>query len=249
MFIVTFLFFLSGFLFELRILENLFSEKLISKHHLTKIGTILLVIHGFLLAFVPKNIFFVAILLIANIILIFLGENWLRKLRISGFQAQFIGFLTITVLQMKSGKNFSQSFLLATEQLPVFYRERFVEIYNSLMFSENQEGTKTLPLFLRGIVSDLRQIKNRPHNALKGVQNLRLQLIREEKFLAKGRVLSQQCLIQTIVLSLLYFSLLIYVLLSYGLHQNLTIILSSLVLYLAGIASILAIGRNHKWSV
>jgi len=233
----------------LRILENLFSEKLISKHHLTKIGTFLLLIHGFLLVFVPKNIFFGPILLITNIIFIFLGEKWLRNMRMSGFQTQLIGFLTVTALQMKSGKNFSQAFLLATEQLPTFYRERFVEIYNSLMFLENQRQPSSLPAFLREIVGDLLQIKNRPHNALKGIQNLRQRLLREEKFKLKARVLSQQSLIQTILLSILYIALLAYVLISYGLHKNFLLILSSLVLYLSGIALILSIGRKHKWLI
>ena len=249
MIILSFLFFLSGFLFELRILEKLFSEKLISKHHLTKIGTVLIVIHSFFLAFVPKNILFGPILLITNVILIFSGEKWLRNVRMAGFQTQLIGFLTATTLQMKSGKNFTQSFLLASEQLPTFYRERFLEIYNSLMFLENQRNSSSLPLFLREIVGDLHQIKNRPQNALKGIQNLRQRLVREEKFKLKGSVLSQQSLIQTIVLSVLYFALFAYVLINYGLAQNFILILSSLVFYLSGIAATLAIGRTHKWLV
>lgn len=249
MIVVNFLFFLSGFLFELRILENLFSERLISKHQLTKIGAVLLVIHCFFLVFVPKNIFFGSILLITNIIFIFFAEKWVRNMRMSGFQTQFIGFLTSVNLQMKSGKNFSQSFLLATEQLPTFYRERFVEIYNSLIFAENNGKPNTIPTYLNEVVNELLQIKNKPHNSLKCLQNLRKRLIKEEKYKLKGRLLRQQSQIQTIVLSVLYFLLLTYVLINHEFAKNLSLILLSLLLYLLGIALTLAIGRNHRWLV
>lgn len=247
--ITTFLFFLSGFIAEIRILEKIFSEKLISRDFLTKIGTSLVIFNFILIFFLPREPIFTCLVFSLNVFALFLAEKSVRRWRLDRFKLHFLSFLTSIILQMRIGRNFSQAFLLGLDQQPRFYKERLQELYQILFFSESKQANFTANPFMKEIFSELTQIKSRPQNALRSVQNLRDRLAAEEKYRMKSRILKQQCHIQTIVLSILYFGLLIYSGFNFDLSKSLSLIALSLTLYLTGISIILFIGRNHKWSV
>ncbi len=247
--ITTFLFFLSGFVAEIRFLEKIFSEKLISRDLLTKIGTITVTLNFILIFFLPRKPVFTCLVFVASVFLLLLSEKSLRKWRLDHFKQHFLSFLTSVILQMRVGRNFSQAFLLGLDQQPPFYRERLQELYQNLFFSEPKHNFLTSTPFLKEVFIELMNIKSRPQNSLSGVQNLRDRLVTEEKYRMKSRILRQQCLIQTIVLSVLYFGLLIYSAFNFDLGKNITVVSISVTLYLSGVSLILFIGRYHKWSI
>ncbi len=246
--IVVFLIFISGFFFQQQILSELTMKMLFNEKFATKILSFTIFFSLVLAVTLPKKVFFAWFSVALSLLGLKLGIFFLKRSRESQFRQNFSDFLNLVVLQIKSGKSFSQAYLAATKQNGGQFQEKLLEIYNILFFSASFES-KSSSVFLNEVIAELKKTAETPQNSLKQLLILRKRMRFQENFRRKSMQMAQQSTMQALVLSPMYVGLLIYISLNFGFSANLSLILASLALFSSGLVWILSIGRSHKWLI
>lgn len=239
---------LFGFSFFIRVLFEIYKNKLVSSVSLTKIGTLFLVwmVIGVFLIDV-KSIFWLFWIYSPTCLLLF-GKVLLRKHREKQFQKLFLFFLNNILLQMKGGNSFRRAFQLANQSNKGIFCEKFKQIYDFVVFSQHINANSH-PIFLKEVIYELKQVDSHPHKAIQRLTNLRRKHLILEKFRQKSGQVLRQIRIQSLILTGLYFALLTFVSVNYGFKKHLLVISLSFLIFVLGLVGVFAFGRKIKWKI
>lgn len=236
-----------GFLIGVRMIQNLsqsfsFLEKYKSKLIIFELMIVLLLM--FFLYEMPEKFWFSAfIMLLFN----FLTPKILIYYFKMKFDSKLLEILDQIVLEMQSGKNFRFAFQTLIQNETNFIKVQLSEIQNHLLFPER--STKNYEKGLARVICEFKMIDQAQAKSLDLVKFFRKTLKQEKEFAAKTKQMKEAVLIQALVLSILYFALLIYVLSQNEWVNIQKIIVTSGLFFILGQFLIFKIGRKKKWKV
>lgn len=242
------IFFLSGIYFEDRILSEMSRENLISGHNQQIFFVLLLIFKTVFVFWLPKTLFFLCVLSLTPVFSIKFIGFFAKRSQIRRFENNFLHFLNLLLLIMKSGKGFSASFPLAIKESNPIYRQHLTELYNHIFFS-NQNDKKSNSTLLTTVLSDLSRAAKATHNSVSLVTNLRDRLQAQKILKEKVNVLCQQSRLQASVLTLLYLGLVAFSMLNFGFKQNSAFFVISFLLFAVGAAWLCQLGRKIRWKI
>ena len=172
----------------------------------------------------------------------------LVHLRAKAFRDQFSSVLSLILLKMKSGKAFRQSLLETVDESSPSTRRKLAEIANVVSFSQ-QNKTRAFDFFLTEVLNELMQVDHTPHSAIQRLTVFRDRLQIENDFRHKSRQAMAQSRAQSVIMTLLYIALLIFVVRSFGYRGNEKIIGCSAFFFSVGSIWIWSGGKGFKWKV
>ncbi len=244
--LIAFLIFLSGNFFERRIFSDLCAENLISPTK-KKLFQWFFVIFKILLAFfLKKSLLLAWIMLLLPALSLKSVSFQIKFSREKAFEDQFIEFLNLFLLFLKSGRSFSVSFQLSVESSPEKYRQKFNDLYNFVFFnSRNTREPRTL--FLKSVISDLSRAAKAPQNASKLVVSLRDRLKSQREIQERASVMTQTARTQAYFLLPLYLGLCGFSAANFGFYENISLYLLSGCLFSAGLLWLTQIGKDLSW--
>ncbi len=185
-------------------------------------------------------------LLYLPLILAFLLKSLLNHRGEQKLMAQFEFFIRHLIAQIKIGLGFRPAFKSALQFLAPCFQSYFKEILESIVFSKKPSKEKSSPI-LRHLTEELKRADS-SSRALPILENLRHHLHIRSVFRQKAESALLQVRIQSLVLSLLYTGLIIFVLHKYGL-KHIKILSGSLLLFITGLLLLLKCGRKIRWTV
>jgi hypothetical protein len=229
-----------------RTLADIAREFAISQHRLRSLMILNLVVIVFFAAISPSTVMlwlFIGILLIT--LKFFPGI--FRIFLIKRLSTALIPTLDSVILGLQSGKSFRQSLHGAIENLSGWQRNQLREIYNFIVTSENHIAVKTA--LLKDLQQELSEIDRSQNRCVEQVRALRRHLKLQENFRRRSGQVTQQIKMQAIIVTALYFALLLFVFVQFGFMNHRFLIISSLFMFVSGLFIIFSVGRRMKWKV
>lgn len=171
--------------------------------------------------------------------------TWIRK-RKQIFRQKFSSLLEAVITRMKMGHSFRESLKLGIDSIesnPI--KEDFKELRDRMIYSQNP-GTYTPKDQL--FVFKIFQNADRDPQPITHLRYIQHTLKVESKFQQKARQALLQIHIQSIILTLLYIALFIFVILFFG-TQFLFLLSLSLFLFSIGTMIVFITGKNIKWTL
>lgn len=246
----AFMLFLSGCMFAVRIFKRLREENIFFPHQLVTFSTLAALLAIAVVIWVQdfRSIFliFMAVLVLSS----GLGPL-LRVLREKRFAKEILPFLNQIILHMRSGKAFRGAMKAAIHEDPVldgFYKIKFAEIYEAVVFS-GQAKIAGLDRPRADLIHALRAADQAPHNCLQRLLNLRRKLQIASDFRRKSGQILLQIRMQAVILSVLYFALLVFTIWQNGTKSFLWLLVGSFSLFATGVAVLSCLGRKVKWKI
>jgi Flp pilus assembly protein TadB len=239
---------LSGSLFGIRISNRALNEKVITRTALAQIGTLylLLLLVG---VYVCRGSFFsLWVLVFLPLALFLFALSLLRKLRFQKFRDLFLEALQLIILKMKSAKSFRQSLSEVINESDFSLQTRLSEIRDIVVFSQQEKRVLRHP-FIDLILQEFTNVDQNPHAAIRRLQIFRDRLQVEADFRRKSVQALKQIRAQSIIMSVLYLAILVFVSHEFGFVRNRNMILSSTLLFVCGLVWIHRGGRSLKWKV
>lgn len=235
--------------FFIREVKSKFIKLQIKKEKMTKIGILIIcyqfLVLVFLLKFNHKITYF--ILSILPIFLLNFVNKFIIKNNERRFRSEFYHYLKGVSLSMRVGHSFRFSLKDSRYLLSEAYRSRVDVIIESVVFTQH----KKLDLhsaFEAEIQREFNKIDASTHQSLKRLSLWMEGIEKKSDFRHKSVQVLHQLYIQAGILSLMYFALLFFVYLNYGLFENIKIILASLFLFILGLTLCFKIGKKIKWN-
>lgn len=239
---------LFGFGFFIRVLIEIYNNKLLSSASLTKIGTFFLFWIGFGAVFLNFHSFFWLLWLYSPTVIVLISKYLLRKHRENQFQKHFLFFLNNILLKMKGGNSFRKAFLSVNHSNNEFFREKFKQMYNFVAFSQHVT-TELQTGFLNEVLVELKAVDSQPHKAIQRLENFRRKLLIINKFRQKSGQVLRQIRLQALILTGLYVALFIFVTLNFGIQKHLNLVILSIFAFLLGLVGVFFMGRRMKWKI
>ncbi len=192
------------------------------------------------------SVFLLILSIYIPIFLFLVIEYMLIYKRFKLFQNQFIILLDSVIARMKMGLSFRESLELSIEQTEnSWIKESLRELQDRVIYAQN---INTLPQSFRQAFSILQKTHQDPHQPLTRLQYVRDNLKTELIFQRKAHQALLQIRIQSMIMSLLYLGVLIFVIVYSG-TEFIHLILLSLLLFVLGSIWIFAMGRKIKWTL
>ena len=237
-----------GHIFVFQTLQKLCEKYKLQKLALTKFGTIVFGAHYIISFLVRQN--FVAQLawIIALILLLQFCDAILKNRLLSIFRGEIIFLIDEIIILMRSGHSFRNSLEMYILAHQGFVKYQTQEILNIILAGSVPINLRS-PRFIQEILKEFMLIDQNPHKAVDQLKQFRKKLKLEADFRRRSVIASMQTKIQSIVLSILYVSLMSFVIHQYGFQRNATLILISNVLFLIGMVWIFNTGRRIQWKV
>lgn len=161
------------------------------------------------------------------------------------FRPMSIEILDSVIVRMRSGYALKESFLWAVSFKPHWIQKIYMEYLQASQFKTNITADKQV----RWILDEIEKIQISKHKQIDRLKNLRRKLKTEENFRQKSRKALVQVKAQAIVLTVMYFLLLI-ITIKFNSWKNLVAPISiSSALFVAGSIILLNIGKNYKWKL
>ena len=180
------------------------------------------------------------------ILLFITAEYILTHKRFKAFQNQFIILLDSVIVRMKMGLSFRESLQLSIDQIEnSWIKESLKELQDRVVYAQN---ISTLPPGFHSAFYVLKKIHQDHHQPLTQLQYIRNNLKIELLFLKKAHQALLQIRLQSIIMSVLYLGVLVFVIIYTGM-EFINLILFSLLLFVLGSIFIFTIGRKIKWTL
>lgn len=246
--LIAFIITMSALMFGVRIIVRAHRENIISDHALTKIGTAyfcaLIVINHFS----SSTISVVWFASFAPLIALILFFEVARLTRRRAVYKVFSESLNHTLLKMKSGKSFRQSFTEVINDMHSSHAQRMREIFDIVVFTQ-QDKDVFQSQFLTLIVRELRFADQNPHSAITRLQTLRMRIKIEENFRRKSGHALKQVRAQSILMSGLFLAVVCFVVSNFGFTRHQHLILIATTLFACGLFWIYSGGKKLRWKV
>lgn len=245
--LIAMLLFTSGTLIGIRISRQLLEQSIFSENLMTKIGTVYAFSVFFGALFLTNSFQGLWILIFAPQIFFLICAIYLRKMREKSFRKYFRESLTNLILKMKTGKSLRQALHEIANESDPFMRRKLSEITEIVVFS--QQKSRPTDSFVAQVIRELCRADQNAHSSMRILTTYRDRLRVEDEFRHKsGQVLSQ-IRFQALLMSGLYFAVLVFVSFQFGFHRNQKLIGVSLFFFILGLAWIFFGGRRLKWKV
>lgn len=239
---------LFGFMFAIRIAHHFIDHHLFLKSEMTKIGTAYFACVFVSSRLIPDSKFALWSIVFAPLALIAIMLEILVSGRSRAFRQEFVGVLSLVLLKMKSGHSFRHSFNETIKESDAKIRSILSEIASVVAFSQ-QENQRKFDPFIVEMVEELTVIDRQPHAAAKRLETLRERLKVENEFRRRsGQVLSR-IRAQSLVMTVLYAAILIFMSLKFGFRANTNVICASSFLFACGSVWMWLGGRGLRWKV
>ena len=243
--LIRFIILCFGFLFTYRIINFQINRRTLSEAISIKIGKIQILYFWFLTVLspwiqVPILILFIFVPSLAATRL----ESILNFILRHQFQQNLLNFIDELILLMMTGKSFRDSFFNLTSNPKHFFQFKMRELF--VVGNIKTETMNSKYKELVQISNLVQSIEKNPHKAIDKLRAFRRQIHWCQLFKRKSKQATIQMRAQAMILSILYFGLLIYV----TRNQNasiISLILVSLFLFLCGLISLFLLGRRQKW--
>lgn len=246
--LIEFIITLSALMFASRMFVRARRENILSESVLTKIGTAYFCAIIVLNYFSSSTISVVWLTSFLPLIAFVVGIEIARLCRTRAFHKAFSGSLNLTLLKMKSGKSFRQSFAEVINEMTPTHAQRLREIFDIVVFTQ-QDKEVLRSDFLALIVRELRFADQNPHAAIKRLQTLRMRIKIAEDFRRRSGQALKQVRAQSFLMSGLFLAVVIFVVINFGFHRNQNLILIAFALFAVGLIWIHHGGKKLKWKV
>lgn len=232
----------------IRMFERLVEKHLFESASLTKIGTGYVLGVIFFAIILPKSHFWMWLANVFPLATVSISVTALVHERERAFREGIGELLTLIALKMKTGRSFRQSFGETIEQYQPHARTKLAEIFSSVVFSQ-QNRVRTERPYIEELIDEMIRIDRNPHLSLK-----RLSIFRESKRIESDfRRKSGQALstvrAQSLIMSVLFLAVLLFVASQFGWRQNASLFILSMTAFVAGSVWIWRGGRKLKWKV
>lgn len=235
-----------GLFLHARILQIVFSQYKMQKTDLTKIGTGIFLCGIFLNVLFRESFF----LQIGGQIFLAFGlffVAWkISESRIRTVRQSFSLVLDEVILQMSSGKSFRDSMTQVCERQVGSLRIFLEDLVLSVVFSQ-QPKMWSNDLFFQEIVAEFQLIDRSNAKSLDRLRSFRKKIRTQLDFRRKSGQILSQIRTQSMVMSIFYLSLLVYVICSQGFAKNSQLILMSCLFFFLGSFWIYRIGKAYRW--
>lgn len=163
------------------------------------------------------------------------------------FRREFCNFVYRVLLAMKVGSSFRQSIQAANSTNNSFVREKIQMLYSVVAFSQQFSETKNL--FFRRAVTEFIRMDRCSHHGLKRLEQFHRALKTEEDFRQKSGQVIHHLLTQATIVLLLFVTLLVYVIATYGFYKYSSLIITSVLLNILGLGWIYCLQARWRWKV
>lgn len=171
----------------------------------------------------------------------------LRFFLIKRLRGALIPFLDCLILGLQTGKSFRLSLNAAIDMQSGWVHHQLKEVIESMQMSENVTAVKTA--LLKDFQRELFEIDRSQTRCVEQVKALRRELKMYEDFRRRSGQVTQQIKMQAIIVTALYFALLIFVITQFGFIEHRFLILMSFLIFSGGLLWIFSVGRRMKWKV
>lgn len=218
---------------------------------MTKIGTFhLLSLFILYLVFFQQSFYF-WILSITSILFLPTFLFLLLKFYQHHFYGEFLRFLSLVILFMQQGISFQQALKRGLTMGNWKQRHLLEAITQNVAFSQqkNQGRSGLFAQFVDEIQSELVGVFKSQHLAIDRLCNFRKNLRERLNFRQRSRQIWGFFIYQVGILSLIYLSLFVYILVEFGFLKFLSSFLLSISLYLVGVFFTWLLMKGKKWSI
>lgn len=199
----------------------------------------ILLLNNFTICLWIFNLFLILILKIMPTIIKSLFEN--------SFRGDLIHFLDFLVLNLQSGMSLKSSLVLASNGFSGWRKTQFQILINHLHFQS--KSPKFYSQILKNFYFELQLIEKSQNKMIDQIKSYRRQLKLEQDLRHKSRQLTLNLKIQSMIMSIMYLGVLIFIFSTFDTSKTKNWILISLILFLIGIIFVFTIGKRMKWKV
>ena len=239
MFILQILFFTW---LSLSLIKEMFLLRLISSKAKRGLEALLLFYFLFIIFYLNSSIIFLLIPCFFILCLFF----FLKKLEEKSLLFQLCSLIPILESGMRSGLSFLNAWQKALKEIKLKKIKNKLQVFTQVFQYQKEfryPADKKVELFIKDLI-----LIYQSSNPLKRLEYLRRKVKIELAFQVKSQRALLQVRIQSGILCCFYVGLLTWTLTAYG-QKHMSLVLSSLFLFIIGLIWILKTGRKMKWSV
>lgn len=247
--ILVFLIKIFGLYSGFRIVKKYFSEGILNKTSMTKIGSAYVVFMT--ITSLIKFPIWLMVVVVFSPILIFIVLIYVLYLkREKQFRSELPDFLSAVILGLKAGQSFRVSYKQSVLSLSIQFAQRMRLIYDHVTFSQHSSDKTMTPiaLHLREIVEVLQEVNQSSSGAAERLEKFRNRLLIEEHFRRRSGQVRGQVVVQSFLMTFIYVGCLAFVLI-YIKTDAYMLLFASSVLFLLGLVLIQIIGRKIQWKL
>lgn len=165
-----------------------------------------------------------------------------------GFEKKTILLLNQMILFMQTGHSFRSAFQKSIVSFSKKEKEKLYEIYEIVTFSQQLYGFQG-SVFEKNFLIEMIAIDKSTNRSIERLINFRRELQLTALFRHKSREVTITSRVQSLILTLLYLFLLVFVVVNFGFDKNKVFILSSALLFSLGLVLFYVLGRKKRWRV
>jgi hypothetical protein len=246
--IFKFLVSILAFAIAIRVFRKFVDANFYSNDEMTKIGTVYLALVFTFLYFLPRSNLALWFSLLTPLLLA-AGAAFARvHARARIFRESFCETLSVLAMKMKSGRSFRHALGEVCIESDSKVRAKLSEITNAVVFSQQLKRSHRNP-FIDEVVEELSRIDQNPHSSLKRLAVFRQKLRIEEDFRRRSGQVLARTRAQSVVMSILYVAMFIFMTIQFGWGSNAPTLLLSALLFTIGTFWIYFGGRKIRWKV
>lgn len=171
----------------------------------------------------------------------------LRIFLLKRLRSVLVPFLDAVILGLQTGKSFRSALHGAIENQSGWVRYQLMEIYDSLVMSENVIAMKST--LLADLQRELAEIDRSKSRCIDQVRALRKDIKTLEDFRRRSGQVTQQLKMQAIIVTGLFLALLMFVIKQFGFEEHRKLIFGSSMTFFLGLMWIFWMGKKVKWKV
>jgi Flp pilus assembly protein TadB len=184
---------------------------------------------------------------IFHLLVTFGAVFFIAKSASGNFDKSILYFLDLILLEMKAGASLRESLkrVIASESRPEV--KALQQILNRLEFDLQTiffQNAKMESLF-----QEIKSLEALPFRTIERLESFRLRIQKELYYRQKSSQVSLQTRAQSLVISLLFIAVMIYVIYRFGFRENMQLILIATALFLTGLFWIFQVGAKIKWKI
>jgi Flp pilus assembly protein TadB len=249
--LISTLILMSALLFVDRIFSLYKKQQLLSEKFMTKIGTFYFIFLISLYFYSFSHPFSFWIFTFASFFVFPTLLYFLNRIHQQQFYSEFLRFLSLIIMNMQQGLAFVTAIERAQESGNWKQGQVLGRICENVVFSQqtNLSNQGFFNQFLGSALIEMRQIHRQQHQGIERLKNLRKILRERLTFRQRSRQIWLYFSYQLGLLSLIYWSLFLYILKDFGFFGFQSTFLYSASLYFMGSAVTFFIAKGKKWSI
>jgi hypothetical protein len=238
-----------GLLFAHRTLQQLLKKKLIEESLMKKTSAaVFFILLGITLVCLHSPRWQFVLISSTCACLLSLDLFFERRLKIV-IQSQFPEFITRLILSMKTGMSFRSAVDRELQNPKELWQKWLRSMIDARVFLQKSGAVNSTmdPTWWRDWLEELQTVHQNPHHALARLESLRRKLRVLSGFRRKSGQAMLQARIQLLVMTVLYFALLIVTMMQFQILRHQRCLILSLCLFFAGQLLFWRLARKSTW--